>query len=565
MKKWFFNGAMIQKDLSGSIKFDKLVQENQGLYECLVENENGQDKKGVQISFPIFATELIRSTTMFYVPKAFSEDTTVFDRDVDHPIGETTRSIAKAKHTVLIQVLSDPEVDHVENGKVILRCISDIEKASYKWLAVNETLAENVRVDNDILELKPFTKKNGGVYRCVASNSLLNQQASRRIKISIENGPKKSKDLSNMIQIDLVTNPLEMKIGNTINLKCTIDDLDAEVYWAKRGYKLSDRTVTSSNENSALITIKNFQKEDLGIYVCKARSIDSNGQASYYLMPSDFGLTPQKVKLLGPEVNLKCIQDQHICSQNLNFGQKIEIMCNISEFDTSYPELSIYEINWKKMDGSIIHPYSSVERMTNTQSKLTIEKLNEVHIGKYICYVRTSVSTVRKTFELMKNKLGQVLVTIDESSRNINLGIDELNGHLGHDYGFIKIKNYDFECSTDSIWPTEWYKKINDSRLVLKTNGPVLRIDGSNAQNYGEYVCISSNTLGTARIKLKIDQNKLDIEPLSIFRPFHEFILKSIENVDLQLRATVLKIQSKLLDLKKILTNFKCIFIKGKF
>lgn len=174
------------------------------------------------------------------------------------------------------------------------------------------------------------------------------------------------------------------------------------------------------------------------------------------------------------------------------------------------------------MDGSIIHPYSSVEKLTNTQSKIKIDKLDEVHIGKYACYVRTSVSTVRKTFEMKKNGLNEVTVSTDEpSDKNINLVIDELNGHSGHGFGFIKIRNYDFECSTDSIWPTEWYKKINETRLVLKSREPILRIDGSNEQNFGEYVCMSSNTFGTAKIKLKINQDEFYFETLSIFKPFY--------------------------------------------
>lgn len=173
----------------------------------------------------------------------------------------------------------------------------------------------------------------------MASNSILNQQASRRIKISIDMGPKKVKDLSSMIEVSLVSNPVDLKIGGTVKLKCIIDDFDSEVYWIKKGYKLSDRAIATSNDNEALVTIKNFQKKDLGVYVCKARAIDSNvlkykikGEASYYLMPSDFGLSSQQIGLLGPEVNLRCVKGEEICQQNLNFGDKIELICEINEF-----------------------------------------------------------------------------------------------------------------------------------------------------------------------------------------------------------------------------------------
>lgn len=192
--------------------------------------------------------------------------------------------------------------------------------------------------------MKPFTKKNGGVYRCIASNLLLSQQASRRIKLSVGKIPKKVKDLSNLIKTSLISNTQELKLGSNVKLKCSIDYFDSEVYWTRKGYMLSDKVITSSNKNSAFILIKNFQKEDFGVYLCKAKATDPNileykikGQASFYLMPSDFGISSQNVKLLGPEVTLKCnSKDSSVCGNNLNIGDKFEIICEINEFGNEF-------------------------------------------------------------------------------------------------------------------------------------------------------------------------------------------------------------------------------------
>lgn len=162
-----------------------------------------------------------------------------------------------------------------------------------------------------------------------------------------------------------------------------------------------------------------------------------------------------------------------------------------------------------------------MQKLTITQSKLVFEKLSQNHIGEYACLVYTSVSMVQKTFKIVNSGLGKILVTVDDSKRNLNLKIEEKNGLLSDNSRFIFIKNFDFECSTNSIWPTEWYKKINDSRLVLKSKEPILRIDSSNENNFGEYICLSSNSFGTAKIKLKINFNEFVIEPNSTFRHFH--------------------------------------------
>lgn len=102
---------MIQKDLTGNLIFEQLVSENQGLYECIVENQFGQDKKGVQISLSNFTTQIIQTTNANKPSKGFENH-------------NASKTIAKDKHSVIIEILSNPKVDHIENGKVILKCKS---------------------------------------------------------------------------------------------------------------------------------------------------------------------------------------------------------------------------------------------------------------------------------------------------------------------------------------------------------------------------------------------------------------------------------------------------------
>ncbi|CAF0767900.1 unnamed protein product [Brachionus calyciflorus] len=534
MKYWYHNGALIQKDKIGGIKFKKLSFNDEGLYECLVENEFGQDRKAVQIFFPINSWSNYVHNTESKSPlhiettietlvnkKDENEETTIFDKNVDRPIGiNTKKNGGKSKNSIVIQVLSNPKIDHVENGQVKLRCISDIENATYRWSMVNGTISENTKIENDILELKPFTKRNGGLYRCIASNHILNLHASRRIKISIDTFPKPIKDLSDRIQTIMLSNPTQIKLGDTIQLKCSIDDLNSNVYWTRRGYKLTNRAheTHTENPNSVILTISNFQKEDLGVYVCKARAIDSNlleykikGQAMFYLMASDFGILPNEQKLLGPDIKIKCLQGKNECHKTLKHGDNVEFSCDISNYDTSFPELSIDDIKWRKTNGPVLQNYK-IERLTPYQSKLNIPKINDHYVGEYGCYVYASTGTIRQIFEITKILDGYKIL-VNEPVKNINLTIEKVNGPEKNDK--IIGNSFEFDCITDSIWPVEWYKKINSSRKKLITKNSILKFKNLSEIDLGDYVCVSTNNLGIWEIKLEIQplSYKIDLNP----------------------------------------------------
>ncbi len=115
------------------------------------------------------------------------------------------------------------------------------------------------------------------------------------------------------------------------------------VIWTKRGSKFSSRAFGSPTKalNTAIITINNFQKEDLGVYVCKVKPLDPiklkytiKGEMIYYLMARDFGFDESDEVILGPEIEIKlnCNQEHNECVEPIKYGDSIMLTCNIKNF-----------------------------------------------------------------------------------------------------------------------------------------------------------------------------------------------------------------------------------------
>ncbi len=77
--------------------------QNEGSYECLASNRFGADKKSIVLDFTK-DSKLAKPNEL--IPKPAP--------------GE----IMEYKPTISIQVLSNPTKDHVENGRIKLKCIS---------------------------------------------------------------------------------------------------------------------------------------------------------------------------------------------------------------------------------------------------------------------------------------------------------------------------------------------------------------------------------------------------------------------------------------------------------
>ena len=99
----------------------------------------------------------------------------------------------------------------------------------------------------------------------------------------------------------------------------------------KRGAKFSPRAHAepTSHFRKSILVIRNFQPEDLGIYICKLKPSKPNyiGEKKIYLMASQFSDIDRKEQILfNPDLELK------ISCNNCNILKPIEISCEIKNF-----------------------------------------------------------------------------------------------------------------------------------------------------------------------------------------------------------------------------------------
>jgi hypothetical protein len=117
------------------------------------------------------------------------------------------------------------------------------------------------------------------------------------------------------------------------------------VAWYKRGSKFTSRAVgkSSSRMNGAILEINNFQREDLGVYICRARPATNSskqryiikGESHYYLMARDFGFETSEQTLYGPDVEIKvyCNQNENSCvNKAIRLGESVLLTCSVENF-----------------------------------------------------------------------------------------------------------------------------------------------------------------------------------------------------------------------------------------
>ena len=124
--------------------------------------------------------------------------------------------------------------------------------------------------------------------------------------------------------------------------------------------------------------------------------------------------------------------------------------------DTNFPQQKIYDIEWKRIDGRILHEGGYVIQKSNhtNEAKLIIEKMSDWHVGAYACYVYASSGTVRRITEIKAvNKQGFLIASNKSShSKQINLNIENFE-HGFKNYKPILNKRYYFECVTGKMLP----------------------------------------------------------------------------------------------------------------
>jgi hypothetical protein len=398
---WLFNSVQVNRTRTNKLAFNSLEERDGGDYTCRVYNSYGYDSKVLSLAILNKVTRTTTTTTTTTITTTTTTTIITTTTTTTTTIAVTTKrpEIVIKKNKIhkqaKIQILSDPHRDHIENGMIKLKCSSDIKDGIYNWTLIHGPFSENTFVDKDILLLKPFTRKNVGIYKCTVHNIEKTIEATRRININLRdhqdsssiNSDSMSKtsynnsleplkneyifDISNKIRINMISPVDQLKRGGNIQLKCSIDDPYLKVVWLKRGGRFSARASLKHEQdqlNNAILQIKNFQKHDLGVYICRARlgprliiNHDHNnnnnnkvlGESHYYLMASDlksFDIDDQI--LYGPDLEIKkiCNKDGFNCDRPFDADEPILLQCEVGNFGNSHLFFYYHTLNLNSIE-----------------------------------------------------------------------------------------------------------------------------------------------------------------------------------------------------------------------
>ena len=240
--------------------------------------------------------------------------------------------------------------------------------------------------------------------------------------------------------------------------------------WSKRGAKLSSKVQVAYNKedpSSTTLIIPNFNKNDLGVYICKAKTMDASsidfvikGESHFYLMASDFGYDPQDQIVYGPDITVKgfCNQESNMCDKPLRSGDSVLLTCSLDNFDTNYPEMVVNYLVWKKADGSLLNDnLYRVQKIDQSQISIYIYNLGEQHAGAYGCFAYTSAGTFMKQFEIKPaddDDDAGFKLTIPKNSKKINLSIQEHDPLNREDTRPVFNSHYEFDCISGNVFRT---------------------------------------------------------------------------------------------------------------
>lgn len=129
--EWYYNGARLKSGVE--LMFEYLTSEHEGVYECEAHNAFGRSQKRKSVEIDLESTYVAAPTAALdgldvshapphhhHLP-ADQNEASGHDGVAEEHMSQQPR---RNQHHINIQVLSNPQTDHVENGRVKIKCIS---------------------------------------------------------------------------------------------------------------------------------------------------------------------------------------------------------------------------------------------------------------------------------------------------------------------------------------------------------------------------------------------------------------------------------------------------------
>ncbi|XP_065206263.1 lachesin-like [Planococcus citri] len=290
--------------------------------------------------------------------------------------------------------------------------------------------------------------------------------------------------------------------GRDVQFTCVVNHLgDYRVAWIKSDSKAilaihnrlvahnSRLSVTHNGHNTWKLHILNIQKNDSGSYMCQINTDPMRWQLGYLnvtippdILNDDEGISDGYQALEGGSIHLRCKA-------------------------TGEPEP---EVSWKREDGKpiVLRTDKQMEfRDVVVSENLTLSKVNRSDMGTYLCLAKSPVPPIMsKRFTVRVNF--KPVVEVDK---------DHVGAPAGRD---VKI-SCKVEASPKATfqWLNNRGEPIMPNPRVNITETPIneyttdmeLAIKSLHKRDFGEYTCVSENTIGRAEGKIRLIEISLPV------------------------------------------------------
>ncbi|XP_053986908.1 cell adhesion molecule Dscam2 isoform X2 [Hylaeus volcanicus] len=360
---------------------------------------------------------------------------------------------------------------------VSLRCsATGSPPPSFTWLLDGEPLSEiaaghryaigqYVDQSGDVishLNISSAGAEDGGLYACVASNTLATVEHKARLNIY---GPPYIRSIG----------PVRAIAGVDTTIACPYSGYPVtSVEWSHGGVDLR-LDIRHHVDKEGHLTISNVDPNDAGIYTCIVKS--RTGETA----SRDIRLTVSSPPVMSP----------FSFPANLQEGSRAQVTCSVTSGD-----LPIY-FSWLK-DGEPLPSSLRIEdRVAEFFSLLVFKELSSRHSGKYTCVATNSAAKVNHTAELLVKVPPQWIFEPQDVATLLGNPLNvhcEAKGFPPPRVTWLRSKSRtanDYQPLVDG----------SDGRLTILPNGS-LWTASAGPQNEGHYLCRANNGIGPGLSKV---------------------------------------------------------------
>ncbi|XP_060516116.1 cell adhesion molecule Dscam2 [Cylas formicarius] len=431
--QWLKNSEMIHPDENGKVKLlsplvlqvSEVTRHDKGMYQCVVQNE----KENAQGSAELRLGDTIPELQYNFIDQALQPGPHV-----------SLRCSATGS--------PPPQFRWLLDGQPLSGITHDNRYAISQYLDYVGDVVSHLNITNVRVE-------DGGLYSCVASNSLGSVEHSARINVY---GPPFIRSVG----------PAKAVAGTDAVLHCPYAGYPIKsVRWERHGQELPQDMRHHLDEGGALTILRVDQNTDKGFYTC-------------YVTSREGHVARKEIRLI---VNAPPVMEPFAFPASMQEGGRAQVTCTVTSGD-----LPIHFF-WYK-DGEPISAALEVEeRAAEFYSMLVFKEVYSRHSGAYTCVASNAAARVNYTAQLMVKVAPQWI--IEPQNVSALLGNSILIQCLAKGFPEPTIS----WLKGQGKGPTD-YRPINLHRVNPMANGS-LWFDSVVSQAEGHYLCRATNGIGS--------------------------------------------------------------------